>query len=175
MFAVSVTTVCPPDSAPGWLTPGVLLIVTERLPWATAQGSTVTSWFITTEPVRALMITLGDASARATGRFSIEARNPTRWCGSTGACTRTWRASSACATPFPNWVLIAAASRFAVVKSASRSSRLTNSPCPTGVDGVRSTVAPFGMRPELSWLTCTLEPPADAPAPPSRMLPCATA
>ena len=58
--AFSLTTVCPPVlSGEGWLMTGVELTVTDRLPCATATGSSETAWFMTTEPVRALTITLG--------------------------------------------------------------------------------------------------------------------
>ncbi len=39
---------------------GVVPMVIDRLPCATAQGPSVTAWFSTTEPVRALMTTLAD-------------------------------------------------------------------------------------------------------------------
>jgi hypothetical protein len=39
MSAFSATTVWPPDSGPGWLMTGVELIVTDRLPCATAQAT----------------------------------------------------------------------------------------------------------------------------------------
>jgi hypothetical protein len=61
MSAFSVTTVCRRDSGAGWLITGVELMVTDRLPCATAQGPSVTAWFITIEPVRALITTLRPA------------------------------------------------------------------------------------------------------------------
>ena len=42
---------------------GVVLIVTERLPCATAQAVSVTAWFMTIEPVRALITTLAAGAA----------------------------------------------------------------------------------------------------------------
>ncbi len=50
-----------------------------------------------------------------------------------------------------------------------------NSPWFIGVGTLRSTVAPSGTRPALRWLICTFEPPAEAPAPPTIRLPCASA
>ncbi len=55
----------PADSALGWLTTGVELMVTDRLPCATAQAASVTAWFITTEPVRALITTFAAGAARS--------------------------------------------------------------------------------------------------------------
>ena len=43
MSAFSATVVCPPDKALGWLMMGVELMVTDRLPWATAQADSVTA------------------------------------------------------------------------------------------------------------------------------------
>src|SRR6185369_7600365 len=59
MSARSVTMVWPARAnGPGWLAIGVVLTVTERLPCATAHGASVTAWFMTIEPVRALITTL---------------------------------------------------------------------------------------------------------------------
>ena len=44
-----------------------------------------------------------------------------------------------------------------------------------GVATARSTWPPPGMRPALRWLMVTLLPPAEAPAPPTSKLPCASA
>ena len=75
MSAFSVTTVWPPrENGSGWLAVGVVLIVTDRLPCATAQAASVTAWFITTEPVRALITTLADGVACRMSRFSMSAR-----------------------------------------------------------------------------------------------------
>ena len=60
-----------------WLTTGVELIVTDRLPCATAQGSSITLRFNTTEPVREFRITFALASSKVTLRFSRFARNDT--------------------------------------------------------------------------------------------------
>src|SRR5664279_1377248 len=52
MSDFSVTVVCPTfANGPGWLTEGVVLIVTERLPCATAHAAIVTAWFMTIDPV----------------------------------------------------------------------------------------------------------------------------
>ncbi len=71
----------PPEKGPGWLITGSVLITTDRLPCATAQSLMRTVWFITTEPVRALITTL----ATACEGFHVEvfdaARKPTRSSG----------------------------------------------------------------------------------------------
>ena len=97
MSAFSATTVWPlATAAPGWLTTGVVLIVTDRLPCATAQAPSVTASFITTEPVRALRTTLAAGLASCTGRFSMSAMKATRSSGvGRACCTRTTRPSSA--------------------------------------------------------------------------------
>ena len=74
MSAFSVTTVWPVRAnGSGWLTDGVVLIVTDRLPCATAQAASVTAWFITIEPVRALITTLAAGVGGLTSRFSMSA------------------------------------------------------------------------------------------------------
>ena len=70
---------------------------------------------------------------------------------------------------------MASTTRCAVPKSERLSSSEKVPSPPTGASTVRSTSAPAGMRPELSWLICTLLPLAEAPAPPTTMLPCAMA
>ena len=54
-------------------------------------------------------------------------------------------------------------------------SNTTKFPASSGVGTERSTVAPSGTRPADRWLICTLEPPAEAPAPPTMRLPWARA
>ena len=66
----------------------MVLIVTDRLPCATAQAASVTAWFITTEPVRALITTLAAGVASSTSRFSISARKATRASADSGMRTR---------------------------------------------------------------------------------------
>ena len=118
MSVFSVTTVRPvSENGFGWLTCGVELIVTDRLPCATAQASSVTDWFITTEPVRALITTLAAGVARATSRFSMSARKATRASVDAGMRTRTTRPSSACAVPLPIRALIERTTSRAVLKS----------------------------------------------------------
>jgi hypothetical protein len=78
----AVVTVVPFEKAPGWLTEGVVFTTTERLPWATAQFSSVTVWFITIEPVRAFRITFAAASAGRTWTFSSFAMKATCCVGS---------------------------------------------------------------------------------------------
>ena len=63
----------------------------------------------------------------------------------------------------------------AMVKSSSFSCKLRVLPAPNWLGNSRSIIAPLVIRPPFSWLTWTLLPPADAPAPPTRMLPCASA
>ncbi|KAG1585272.1 hypothetical protein G6F46_014874 [Rhizopus delemar] len=50
------------------------LMMTDRLPCATAASSIMTVRFMTTEPVRALMMTLATVGARATCRSSTSDR-----------------------------------------------------------------------------------------------------
>ena len=89
--------------------------------------------------------------------------------------TRTTRPSIAAAMSAPmRWLITRATSR-AVLKSLACRSSCSVSPWFSGVGTLRSTVAPSGTRPALRWLICTLEPPADAPAPPTIRLPCASA
>jgi hypothetical protein len=76
-----------------------LLTVTVRLPWATAQFCSVTRWFITTEPVRELTMTLAACCAGVTSRFSRWPRKATRALESSGARTWMLRPSSALAVP----------------------------------------------------------------------------
>ena len=91
----------------GWLTVGVVLIVTERLPCATAQAARVTAWFITTEPVRALITTLAAGVEGLTSRFWISAMKATRASVDSGMRTRIARPSIASAVPGPMRALIA--------------------------------------------------------------------
>ena len=95
MLAFSVTTVWPPDSGLGWLTTGVELMLTDRLPCAMAQGPSVTAWLSTMEPVRELMMTLAARMEDSSGNSSISAMKLTRALGSIGALTCTVRPSSA--------------------------------------------------------------------------------
>jgi hypothetical protein len=151
MSFFSVTTVRPVfENGFGWLTCGVELIVTERLPCATAQAASVTDWFITTEPVRALITTFADGVARATSRFSMSARNATRASVDAGMRTCTTRPSRACAVPLPIRSLIERTTSRAVLKSLVLRSSCRNSPWLSGVGTLRSTVAPSGIRPALS-------------------------
>jgi hypothetical protein len=122
----------------------VELMVTDRLPCATAQGPSVTASFSTTEPVRALSTMRAARRSSSTGRFSMSARKPTRASLSAGTFTRTTRPSSALAVPSPLALLMALATARAVAKSLLlRSSRML-SPWFSGVGTERSTVAPFG-------------------------------
>ena len=109
-----MTTVRPAASAFGWLTVGVVEIVTDRLPCATAQAPSVTDSFSTTEPVRALRITFAAGLDSVTGRFSMSAMKATRRSVSTGMLTRTMRASTATAVPGPLAWLMACATELAV-------------------------------------------------------------
>jgi len=114
MSVLSVTTVWPPEFGAGWLTCGLELIVTDRLPCATAHGASVTAWFITMEPVRAFITILAAGAVRAMSRFSRSARKSTRALESVGALTLMTRPSSARAVPAPLLALIALATARAV-------------------------------------------------------------
>ncbi len=168
-----VTTVCPPENGAGWLTAFSVLMTIDRLPCETAQLSSVTAWFITTEPVRALRITLAAVCAGVRLMLSRAPRKATRWLLSAGARTRITRPSWAAAVPVPKCRLTASTTLLAVEKSVSFNSRYTESPCPNAVGTARSTVAPEEMRPTLRWFTWVLLPPAEAPAPPTTTFPCA--
>ena len=176
MLERSATTVWPPvDKGLGWLITGVVLMVTDRLPCAMALGPSVTAWFITMEPVRALITTLAEGMEFSMLNSSISAIKLTRAFGSVGA--RTWivRPSAAWAVPSPKRRLMACATLRAVWKSDASNPRLMLSPSCNGVATARSTWAPLGMRPALRWLICTLLPPAAAPAPATIRLPWASA
>ena len=139
-------------------------------------GLSVTDWFITTEPVRALTITRAGGVTEATSRFSSSAMNATLLSGC-GSFTRITRASIAWASwlPPPILRLIASATLLAAEKSVVRSSSWIESWASTAFGTARSTVAPPSTRPALRWLICTLLPAADAPAPPTTTLPWAIA
>ncbi len=62
------------------------------------------------------------------------------------------------AMPSPMPLLTLATRRVAVVKSGSLRFRMIESPCASCEGTARSTVAPFGMRPELGTLTVSFEP-----------------
>ena len=94
---------------------GVVLIVTDRLPCATAQAPSVTASFMTTEPVRALSTTRAAGRSSSSGRFSMSARKATRSpAGAAGMRTRTVRPSRAVAVPSPLAALMASATARAV-------------------------------------------------------------
>jgi hypothetical protein len=76
------------------------LIVTDRLPCATAQASSVTAWFITTEPVRALITTLAAGGELDVEVLDVGHEGHAR-VGRSGMRTRTTRPSSACACRRP--------------------------------------------------------------------------
>ena len=125
MVVFAVCTVSPPDRALGWLTAVSVLMITVRLPWEMAQSFSVTAWFITTEPVRALIMTRARPCAGLTCKFSIRDRKATRALPS-GARTLIMRPSSAEAISLfgDSSRLIASTSRVAVVKSVVFNSRL---------------------------------------------------
>lgn len=72
--------------------------------------------------------------------------------GSAGTATATVRPSRAMATPAPLAVLIACATRRAVLKSAAFKPSKMVLPSSSGVGTEASTVAPSGMRPADRWL-----------------------
>src|SRR5574344_1550227 len=175
MLLFSRTTVWPCDSGLGWLMTGVESMVMARLPWAMAQGPRVTAWFMTIEPVRGLITTLAAGLLPVSCSSSMSAIKPTRALGSIGARTSTVRPSRAAAVPMPWRLLMACTTLVAVWKSKAFSPRRMVSLSLSGVGTARSTCAPIGMRPALRWLICTLEPPCEAPAPPTTILPWARA
>ena len=95
---------------------------------------------------------------------------------SSGAFTRTEPPSMMEAAPSPTPLLMLATSRVAVVKSASFKLSTIASPCEIAEFTDFSTVAPFGMRPELGTLTVSLDPSVPStPKPLTIRLPCAIA
>ena len=177
MVELLTTVVVPPVlNGAGWLTFLSSLIVTDSEPCDTAAGLTVTLLLMTTVPVRELMMTRAGALAGSTCRFSTLDRNAIRSVGSCGAATRIEPPSRIVAVPGATPALTLSASRVAVVKSGLLRFRMIASPC-ARLDGTAfSTVAPFGMRPELGTLTVSFEPSAaSAPKPLTIRLPCAIA
>src|SRR5512133_951888 len=84
----SATTVLPPvDKGLGWLITGVVLMLTDKLPWAMAHSPKVTAWFITIEPVRELIPTLAEGMEDSSCNSSISAMKDTRALDSLGAVT----------------------------------------------------------------------------------------
>jgi len=73
---------------PGWLMMGVELMLTDRLPWAIAQGPSVTAWFNTIEPVRELITTLAAGMDAVNGISSISAMKAMRALESVGDLSR---------------------------------------------------------------------------------------
>src|SRR4051812_35330773 len=79
MVGFDTTTVLPFDRGAGWLASLFGEMVIDRLPCEMAHASRVTDWFITTDPVRAFMMTLALATAGLTSRPSRMPRKATRW------------------------------------------------------------------------------------------------
>src|SRR5690606_12289828 len=132
IWALVTGAVWPPAKALGWLMALLAFTDTDRLPCATAQFSSCTAWFMTTEPVRLLTMTL---AAICTGRISRFSRRPmkaTRSSLAVGARTRTMRPSTAAAAPGETR-LMASTTRWAVPKSVALSSKWTKSPWPSRV------------------------------------------
>ena len=132
--------------------------MTDSEPCDTAAGLTITLLLMTTVPVRELMITFAAALPGSTCRFSTLERNDTRCVMSSGARTRMEPPSMTEAMSSPIPLLTLATRRVAVVKSGSFRLRVTKSPCESCEGTARSTVAPFGMRPELGTFTVSFEP-----------------
>ena len=78
------------------------------------------------------------------------------------------------ATP-PNRALMLVTMRAAVVKSGCESESESVPSCPISSSTLRSTIAPFGMRPVVGKFFCALLPPRPATKPPVETAPCATA
>src|SRR3546814_7156911 len=74
--------------------------------------------------------------------------------------------------PAPRVRFSAATTLWTTPKSVLSSSSLMTPLRANEVGTVRSTMAPSGMMPPLTWLTSTLEPPDCADAPPTSRLPC---
>ncbi len=80
------------------------------------------------------------------------------------------------AMPSPMPLLTLATKRVAVVKSGSFKLSVTESPCAICEGTARSTVAPFGMRPELGTFTVSFDPSVPStPKPLTMRFPCAIA
>ncbi|KAF5291690.1 hypothetical protein FQR65_LT20433 [Abscondita terminalis] len=152
------TTVWPCEKGAGWLITGVELMVMARLPWAMAQGPSVTAWLGVSASASpgfgdhgAARSVLGGADTRRCG--SVPVPVPTSW-------PRRW--------------LMARTTLSAVWKSVEFRPSVMLSPSLSGVGTARSTWAPWGTRPALRWLICTWAP-AEAPAPRAPGLPWASA
>ena len=140
-----------PWSANGlaWLTSLVADTVTVIGPCVTAAAVTRTFLLITTVPVRLLTTTFADGSPGLTSRFSIRDKNDTREFGSSGARTATETPSIAFAVPSPNTVFTLSTISLAVVKSPVRTFKTICCERLNGDSTIRSTDAPFGIRPAV--------------------------
>ena len=150
-------------------------ILTEIVPWVTAAAVTLTLRLITTVPVRELITTRAAASPGETSRFSIMLKKDTLCDESAGAVMATETPSSAFAVPSPKATLIASVIALAVEKSDSRMLSTICSALSNGDSTIRSTVAPFGIRPDVGTPICILLPAASAETPLTVNAPWATA
>src|SRR5690625_882962 len=108
------TAVRPCENGSGWLTCGVSLIVTRRLPCATAAAFTRTPSLTTTVPVRLLNTTRGRTRPSSTSSSSSMAMKRMRWLLSAGARTEIRVAFMAVAVPEPNVSSTASTTRVTV-------------------------------------------------------------
>ena len=99
----------------------------------------------------------------------------TRWLRSCGARIAIDTPSSALATSEPKRELIALMMAVVVVKSLSRTFKISCSAVANGLSTIRSTVAPAGMRPDVGTPMATFEPAAEASMPVVVRLPWAKA
>ena len=169
------TTVWPFESGAGWLTCGCSVIVTVRLPCAIATVETRTSRPMTMMPERS------STTTRAV------------WSGSTCSCSTSVRrrimlplylagiwivtvaGSVGSAVSAPMKSLIAAAMRFAVVKSGLRSDRRSERASFSLNSISRSMMAPLAMRPTVGTPRVILAASPSAEKPAMATEPCARA
>ena len=172
-FCTGVVVPCP--KILGCDTSLVAAIATEIVPCETAAAVTRTLRLMTTVPVRELMTTRAGGSPGSTSRFSIMLMKATRWLKSCGARTEIETPSRALATSAPKRLLMALMMAVVVVKSPSRTFKMSCSAVANGFSTMRSTVAPAGTRAEVGTPMLTLEPAALASMPVAVSAPWASA
>ena len=121
---------------------------TERFPWATAAGPSLTAPPTTTVPVRSLMTTraLVSTSTGNDSRRATRSGTACRYCGGTRMVTLA--ASVAFAISAPSSALTASATRPALVKSGSVSEKTMESEVAICTGVPSCTSVPFGTRPD---------------------------
>jgi len=137
-----------------------------------ATGMIRTSPPMMTVPVRSFTTTRAGVSP-TTDSPSISEMNPTMSaCRTSGTETSTDSAATALAADAPSFVLIASATRVAVVKSGCRRVRLTSSGASEG-GTVLITSPLFTATPATGCPFSAFWPPDEAENPPIEMAPCA--